>query len=315
MESINEALLDANPIIISFECTKKILEQMKNFICKIRIGNKRGTGFFCKIPFPDKNNIIPVFITNNHVINKLNDEISIYIEGESQERKIFTNSDRMIYMSDENNYDISIIEIKEEDNIKNYLELDEKIINDILNKNNNNKNDKYIDENIYIIQYPEGKLSVSYGILQGLYENKKYDFQHSCSTRLGSSGSPVLNINNNKIIGIHKKGATKFNKGTFISEPIKEFIKKYGKKNKDDNNKNINNINNNIVNFDKVNDDIKNNKNSCINDAIIKYVNKKYNLNIKEINIIELDLSGKNLADEALKALSKIEFKKLKNYR
>ena len=87
MESINEALLDANPIIISFECTKKILEQMKNFICKIRIGNKRGTGFFCKIPFPDKNNIIPVFITNNHVINKLNDEISIYIEGESQKKK------------------------------------------------------------------------------------------------------------------------------------------------------------------------------------------------------------------------------------
>ena len=119
MESINEEFLDANPIIISFECTKKILEQMRNCICKIRIGNKRGTGFFCKIPFTNKNNIISVFITNNHAINKLNDEISIYIEGESKERKIFTNSDRMIYMSDENNYDITIIEIKKEDNIKN----------------------------------------------------------------------------------------------------------------------------------------------------------------------------------------------------
>ena len=144
---------------------------------------------------------------------------------------------------------------------------------------------------------------------------KKYDFKHSCSTRLGSSGSPILNINNNKIIGIHKKGAAKFNKGTFISEPIKEFIKKYEKKNNDDYNKIINNIKNNIINMDKVNDNVENNKNYCINDIIIKYVNKKFNLNIKESNIIELDLSEKNLVDEALKALSKIEFKKLKNYR
>ena len=31
--------------------------------------------------------------------------------------------------------------------------------------NNINKNDKYKDETVYIIQYPEGKLSVSYGII------------------------------------------------------------------------------------------------------------------------------------------------------
>ena len=41
----------------------------------------------------------------------------------------------------------------------------------------------------------------------------------------GSSGSPILNINNNKIIGIHKEGTKQYNKGTFLNYPIKEFIK------------------------------------------------------------------------------------------
>ena len=42
---------------------------MERNICKIDIGNIQGTGFFSKIPFPNKNEILPVFITNNHVIN------------------------------------------------------------------------------------------------------------------------------------------------------------------------------------------------------------------------------------------------------
>ena len=44
--------------------------------------------------------------------------------------------------------DITIIEIKKEDNIKNYLELDEKIMDDIIN--NLNKNNKYKEETIYL---------------------------------------------------------------------------------------------------------------------------------------------------------------------
>ena len=91
--------------------------------------------------------------------------------------------------------------------------------------NNRNKNDKYLDETIYIIQYPENKLSVSYGILNSIYIDKKYNFNHKCSTRGGSSGSPILNINNNKVIGVHSEGFSKFNKGIFLNEPIKEFIK------------------------------------------------------------------------------------------
>ena len=41
---------------------------------------------------------------------------------------------------------------------------------------------------------------------------------HLCSTDKGSSGSPILNINNNKLIGIHR-GANnihEFNKGIIL---------------------------------------------------------------------------------------------------
>ena len=56
--------------MFSYECTKKILEQMEKNICKNKIGKEQGTGFFCKIPFPDRKNMFPVLITNNHIIKE-----------------------------------------------------------------------------------------------------------------------------------------------------------------------------------------------------------------------------------------------------
>ena len=130
--------------------------------------------------------MLPIYITNNHVINKdllynKNTKIEIDIKEET-ENKIMDLNNRMKYTDKE--YDITIIEIKEEGNIKNYLEIDDIIINDILN--NINKNKEYKNETVYIIQYPENKISVSYGILDKIYENKKYNFNHKCSTKEGS---------------------------------------------------------------------------------------------------------------------------------
>ena len=78
--------------------------------------------------------------------------------------------------------------MNEKDNINNYLELDDEL------------SEEYIDKTIYIIQYPEGELSVSYGILNNICIDKKYNFNHKCSTKGGSSGSPILNIKNNNWI-------------------------------------------------------------------------------------------------------------------
>ena len=160
-----------------------------------------------------------------NIFNLLNKKISIYTEAINT--KILNLKSRMNYTNEE--YDITIIEIKEKDGIKSFLELDEDIISDIIK--NKNKNDKYKDESIYIIQYPEGKLSVSYGIINNIFIDKKYSFPHICSTKGGSSGSPILKNSNNKVIGIHKEGNENdkngFNKGTFLNYPIKEFIGKY----------------------------------------------------------------------------------------
>ena len=140
MQEHKEVRIKGNPII-SYECTKKIIKQMENNICKISFDEKQGTGFFCKIPFPDLNNMLPVFITNNHIIGrdllyKGNESIEINIE-EEENIKYINLKNRMRYTDKED--DITIIEIKEKDNIKNYLELDDKIINDILNDNNKTK--------------------------------------------------------------------------------------------------------------------------------------------------------------------------------
>ena len=69
MEKYEERILTGFPNDITYECTIKIKEQMEKHIGKIKLGKNLGTGFFCKISFPNKNNMLHVFITNNHIIN------------------------------------------------------------------------------------------------------------------------------------------------------------------------------------------------------------------------------------------------------
>ena len=227
MDVEDEEIISIYPGIITYDCTQKIMDQMRRNICQVKIGEVQGTGFFCKIPFPDKENMLPVFITNNHVINdellkKENTEITIGIKEDDKEIIIDLNIERMKYTN--RDYDTTIIEIKEDDKIEDFLELDEKIINAILN--NDKKIKDFINETIYIIQYPKGQLSVSYGILKEISFNVAHNFLHKCTTIEGSPGSPILNLNN-KIIGLHNKVIdTNNNEGTFLNFPIKDFIKK-----------------------------------------------------------------------------------------
>ena len=92
------------------------LKHKEKCFCKI-IGNKVGTGFFCKITYEDK--FIPVLITNYHVLDDnyihKNENLKIYI---NDDYKIIKLKDRKIYSSDENKYDIMIIKLKNEDDNK-----------------------------------------------------------------------------------------------------------------------------------------------------------------------------------------------------
>ena len=176
MEPMKEKLLNERPSMISYENTLEILNQMNKYICKIKMGDGvQGTGFFCKIPFPEEENLLPILITNNHIINqqtlsKENEIISSLIKNE-QKVKLINLSNRKSYTNSE--YDITMIELKNDDDIQNFLELDDYILNNILdNDNNNNSNHIYLKETLYILQYPEGKLSVSYGVLDNILEDK-----------------------------------------------------------------------------------------------------------------------------------------------
>ena len=116
-------------------------------------------------------------------------------------------------------YDITIIEIKEEI-IKNFIELDEKnIFKDY---------PLMLNGNIYILQYPSDihniqKSSVSYGILNEITDN--FNKKYFCSTNDGSSGSSILNLHTNKVIGVHKESSYyEYNIGTFLKDPINEYL-------------------------------------------------------------------------------------------
>ena len=199
---------------------------MENCICKLRVGNDRGTGFFCKIPYYPYDKKLPVLITNNHIINKdlldkSGSNISLTIKGEQKDKNIRLDQNRKRYTNEK--CDITIIELKTEDNVNNFLELDKILIDDIIS--NKNYNNQLKEETIYIIQYPEGKVSVSYGIIQGIPLDKPYEFTHSCFTKPMSSGSPILNLDN-KVIGIHKeRDKNNYSYGSFLNDVIKEFIK------------------------------------------------------------------------------------------
>ena len=68
---IPEKDLENVPDDVPFNILKIIIEQIEKSICKIKCNDGgNGTGFFCIIPFPDKFHLLPVLMTNNHVITE-----------------------------------------------------------------------------------------------------------------------------------------------------------------------------------------------------------------------------------------------------
>ena len=133
------------------------------------------------------------------------------------------------------------------------------------------------------MSYPNGnKASVSYGILNQIDGYKIY---HICSTDKGSSGSPLLNIENNKVIGIHKGGSAHFdfNKGILLKEPINEFIH--------NKNNNYENINKNKNQLNEIEIKINVSESQVENHIIIYFLdNTKCHDNLKELNKTNVEL-------------------------
>ena len=205
-EYIDEMKIIGHGDPISFKRLEELKEKSENSTCKINYLGILGTGFFFKY-----NKDKYYLMTNNHVLdnNAINNN-ELLIIYKNKEEIIKLNGDRLKLTNKKLDY--TIIEILEEDEIfkkiKDYFEIDNYIMN---NESINN----YKNQDICIVQYPEGgNLSFAQG---GINSFDNYKIKHLVSTHHGSSGSPILLQNNFKIIGIHKAGNKKKNENIGIS--------------------------------------------------------------------------------------------------
>ena len=164
-ELIKEAYIEESPIPISIENSFKILNHMKNRICKIYAKGNTGTGFFCKINYNSK--LLPFLITNNHILNEedivCDKKIKISSMNDGQKNNyhhIIINKERIVYTNEE--LDVTLIEIKsnlDEIDTNRCLELDDDIDVD----------EEYLNEiykSIYVLHYPKNKnISSSFGLI------------------------------------------------------------------------------------------------------------------------------------------------------
>lgn len=222
-EIIKEKFLENSTGPLFIDSAKLIISQMENCVCKIY--NKDGskcTGFFCLIRHPDQSHLLPLLITVDHCFSeglKDGDSIQLSLNNDTELKNIKIDNNRKIYRSEE--YDTDFIEIKPEDKINIFLEVDEKILGD-------EKEIEYIykKKSLYIIHYLKGeKVCMNLGLFTNL--NKK-SFFHSCNTDFGSAGGPILSLDNFKVIGVHKGSAKiglNYNTGSLINYPISDFIK------------------------------------------------------------------------------------------
>ena len=215
------AILKHSTKILTQIQIEKIFKYMESSVCKIESGDSKGLAFFCLIPY-EQYISIPVIITNENIIGEIctGKSIKISLNNNLYSKVINFDESRLTYTNKEN--DIAIIEIKEKDGLKInlFFELDELIFN----------SDIYEDKDIYLISYSLGEKgekeekTISIGNIIRINDKR---IIHNCNTVLGSSGAPIINIKNNKIIGVHRGYFINknVNCGVSIKKSVEEFIK------------------------------------------------------------------------------------------
>ena len=208
---------------INLEVMMIITKQMKESVCKIIGNNFNGTGFFCVIQnMKDWNSpLFYVLMTNNHVLGeediKPNKTIKISLNDEKKNFDILIDNSRKTFTS--KIYDVTIIEMRQNDGIKSdsFLEIDRDIYKDSFKE-------IFKKKSIYLLHYPKGiEVSKSEEIIVNIREDN-FTIEHFCDSTEGSSGGPLINLQNCKVIGIHKGFyMKKIHVGTIISAPIAKF--------------------------------------------------------------------------------------------
>ena len=158
-----------NEIFNIDEIIEKTIEQKRNVV-RLQVGDDIATGFLCKLNLGN-NFLMPFLITCFHVINNnyiknINEhpllEFSYFSNNQKQKNVINLYIKRLIYQDEES--DVTFIEIKEEDNLDIYSFLD-------MDNSININNPIIINKKVYLLHYPKGveKLHISKGNIEDLH--------------------------------------------------------------------------------------------------------------------------------------------------
>lgn len=188
-------------------------------IVRIQFNGFIGTGFLIQIK--TKLKLIRFLLTCNHVIEQKHvdskTKIKIFYGNknfESSKDIILDNNQRFIKCF-EQPIDITVIQILNSD----YIGYDKYLIPDYNYKTGYNN---YVNKKFYLAGYPifksnyKGERHICSGTI--ISTKNSFEFKHTLDTHSGSSGSPLCLIDEQAVIGIHKKGNKKtgYNYGTFI---------------------------------------------------------------------------------------------------
>ena len=146
---------------------------------------------------------------------KKNQNIKILLNEGKETKNLLLDDSRLYYTNEEIN--ITIIEIKEEiDGINSFLEIDDNIYE------KNNLEEIYNNKYIYIVERPHFKRDfISLSLLQKINNDT---MEYSVRTAFGCICSPIFNLENNKIIGIHMNEIEKNeNKNICFKKIIEDF--------------------------------------------------------------------------------------------
>ena len=178
-----------------------------------------GIGFFCRIPFFNNMHPLPVLITSNLILNNIDftpgNNIVLYFKNSNRYINLFIDNTRKCYSS--NIQQLSIIEIKNEDNINNITFLDigsfqfQNTIKLIFYSLNN-----YNQEQFYHCQM----INFNQNVITFVHSYNNINMSMAL-------GCPILNNLDNKVIGINITLIGGYNYGMFIFPAIQEFRNKF----------------------------------------------------------------------------------------
>ena len=211
MDIGNELEIDCGDNLeINKETETKLFEKGKLATCKIITEKGNGSGFFCVIPF--KNEKIKMLFTNNHVLNNESIKVGNIIKCAYKEKIKIIEITKERFSHTNSELDYTCVQIFNDDKIEDFFEIEIE------------NNDNYLNEDICIMQYPKGLLTLKVGHLKKI---DKEQIQHSVTTFKGSSGSPIiLLLRDYKIIGIHRGSNNRLNLGTSMKYIIEDLNKK-----------------------------------------------------------------------------------------